>query len=307
MESMLLINIQVEIAFSETIFETCQTHVFVEILGHFRTGRSDWRIFEKLSVQNMAAKKPLILMLHGYTQNKDSFSDKTSNFPRKLKAVADLEYINAPFQVEGVDMEKDDPRAWWTYDSPHIEPTEDNALERFNRKTVGWEKSRKVLASAWTTQRPIILLGFSQGAVVVHRLLIEIESDLYLGTSILKDSNCSIILENPPKGVILASGFPSFALPDYPKMNELVQAGKTRLLRTPSLHINGVNDKVVPTEMQLLLRTWFVNMIFLEHEKGHSLPGASIQITTVKSFLNQVEKGFLFQAAKADIGDRDED
>jgi predicted esterase len=143
--------------------------------------------------------------------------------------------------------------------------------------------------------------------VVVHRLLLEIESDLYLGSSILKDSNCSIILENLPKGVILASGFPSFALSEYPKMNQLVQAGKTRLLRTPALHINGVGDKVVPIEMQLLLRTWFVNMIYLEHEKGHSLPGASIQIATVKSFLNQVEKGFLFQSVKSNIGDRDED
>jgi hypothetical protein len=54
-----------------------------------------------------------ILCLHGYTQNAEALIAKTGALRKHLKARAELVYVSAPHQLEGVDGAVSGQHTWW--------------------------------------------------------------------------------------------------------------------------------------------------------------------------------------------------
>eukprot|EP00105_Crassostrea_gigas_P032548 XP_011455589.1 PREDICTED: esterase OVCA2 [Crassostrea gigas] len=208
-----------------------------------------------------------ILCIHGYRQNDQSFRERTGALRKVLKKYADLVFISAPNQVpplEGAEEENGatnnaDQRGWW-----FSAPDDSYMAQDYTECCKGYEESVEVIKKALIEQGPFDgVLAFSQGATMVSLI-------------------CGL-KEQEPDGpyqfdfVILVAGFKS-----RQKQHDSLYL---KPITTPSLHVFGDTDKVIPKEMSEDLLQYFVEPQVLEHAGGHFIPVSGPQKKAYIEFL----------------------
>lgn len=124
------------------------------------------------------------------------------------------------------------------------------------------------------------VLGFSQGAVLVHLLSI-------LTTRLPRDSPFRRI-----NACLLASGFAAQHVSKdmtspYHTVLGNVPADQSAFIEIPSLHLIGKNDTSVEPKASEHLAQMYSQPMFLDHEKGHILPQHSDDCARIVAFLDE--------------------
>ncbi|XP_014472000.1 PREDICTED: UPF0483 protein CG5412 [Dinoponera quadriceps] len=191
----------------------------------------------------MTDNKLRILALHGYTQSDVIFSAKLGALRKGFKKEIDFTFIKAPHEVPSTNG---NGYGWWFNTEDHYyKATVPSDL------CVGFTDSVNLIKKVFLEQGPFDgILGFSQGAAFV---------------SILCAMKKKQLLEIEFNFVIIISGFKSLSVPHSIYYDEEID--------TPSLHIYGKNDQVIPTEMAEQISRSFTNKEELYHEGGHYIPG----------------------------------
>ena len=132
----------------------------------------------------------------------------------------------------------------------------------------GWERSRDWVIE-WLSAAPRIdgLLGFSQGAALTGLL------------AALRDSHPGAL---DFEFAIMVGGFTS----DLPKHAELFR----HKLTTPSVHVIGRRDVIVPRKDSLRLAGRFADPLVLDHPGGHTVPGHGAVAGPIAGFLAGSER-----------------
>ena len=214
-----------------------------------------------------------LLMLHGWTQCASSFAFRCKAFERRLQDCATLTFLDAPHVLSSDASLPDTSRAWFSRNSQTGE-------------YVGWNDSRRMIAACWERDGPFdAICGFSQGAVALHQLLVDLsESDAEAESNTLAP-----LLASPPSCVILVCGFPSRhgITPTEGMENVDVLPPGAKPLHIPALHVMAENDTIVPLVAQRALYARWSNgsAQALMTDRGHSMPQRSADMTVVADFL----------------------
>ncbi|KAI9297480.1 FSH1-domain-containing protein [Neoconidiobolus thromboides FSU 785] len=209
-----------------------------------------------------------LLMLHGYTQNKNVFEKKCGALRKSLKNHCEFQFIDAPFELT---------------DKEEIKKYSGNSIGDENEKQLAWfirnsnvydglDESVDYLLKFINENGPFDgILGFSQGGIMASIISKMIEEDI----EEIKQKYNSI---NLFKFNIIVSGF----LPrdervlDYYKKNSTI----------PSLFIIGERDDLVLPANSLKLKERYDNATLLTHEGGHFIPTKAIYKAEILKFVN---------------------
>ncbi|XP_038151734.1 esterase OVCA2 isoform X2 [Cyprinodon tularosa] len=204
-----------------------------------------------------------VLCIHGYRQNGSSFREKTGALRKLLKKQLELVYITAPLTVQPAAAEaggSEESRGWWFSDIQALSFSAQQQCE----SSLGLEESIATVREAVKTQGPFDgVLGFSQGAAFVAMLCSLQEQKLE------PDLNFRF--------AILVAGFRS-ACEEHLKFYKAP-------LQIPSLHVFGLEDKVIPDNMSRELLSCFQDPQVLIHPGGHFVPAAGAHRQTYQDFL----------------------
>ncbi|XP_063058412.1 esterase OVCA2 [Engraulis encrasicolus] len=228
----------------------------------------------------MSAKTPLrVLCLHGYRQNAVSFREKTGALRKVLKNRVELVYVTAPLEVPSsaeTDNSKesgDKPpppsaesaRGWWFSDAQQRSFHAGQECEA----SLGLEQSVEVVRAAVREQGPFDgILGFSQGAALVAMLLSMQEQR--------QEPDLAF------RFALIISGFRSACAQHTRFYGEAIA--------TPTLHVFGEQDGVIPIDMSKDLLTVFKEPTVLTHAGGHFVPAASAHKPVYLNFLQTFQK-----------------
>lgn len=216
-----------------------------------------------------------VLCIHGYRQNGSSFREKTGALRKLLKKQVDLVYIDAPLTVrqEVSDCNSDavpgsrgdeDLRGWWFSD---IHSQSFSAQQQCD-ESLGLDESVNAVREAVRVQGPFDgILGFSQGAAFVAMLCSLQEQKLE------PDFNFRF--------AVIVAGFRS--------MCKEHQRFYIAPLQIPSLHVFGLEDRVIPDNMSRELLPSFQDPQVLIHPGGHFVPAASAHRQTYQDFLKSFQ------------------
>ncbi|EJD08107.1 FSH1-domain-containing protein [Fomitiporia mediterranea MF3/22] len=214
----------------------------------------------------MAAKK--VLMLHGYSQNAAIFSKRMGAVRKACGKDIDFVFVDAPHVLQPVDLAGLNTDALGASEANTTTP-EPNPAElprgwfRSNpERTIyaGVEESLSVLRDILAKDKFEGVFGFSQGAAMAALITAVLEKpELY--PPILVD-------DQPPhpafKFCVAVSGFKPndphwsrFFIPDY---------------ATPTLHIFGINDVIIPLERVRTLIDVSAHRVVATHDGGHFVP-----------------------------------
>ncbi|CAO4374199.1 unnamed protein product [Caenorhabditis nigoni] len=216
-------------------------------------------VLKKMSSQ----PKLRILCLHGYRQCDQSFRQKTGSTRKLVKALADFEFVNGIHSV-AVDEHSETSRAWWFSNADQMsfssrEPTD---------VSVGFDESVNAVVKFIEDNGPFDgLLGFSQGASMVHLLIAKAQ----LGEIKLPGIRFAIFF----------SGFLSLSS----KHDTLTSL---RIKDFPSMHVFGDSDEIVARPKSEKLADQFdVKPIRIAHEGGHLVPSMSKHKEKIAQFLRE--------------------
>ncbi|CAL1573081.1 unnamed protein product [Knipowitschia caucasica] len=225
-----------------------------------------------------------VLCIHGYRQNSGSFREKTGALRKLLKKHVELVFMDAPLCVkppeapgtpqtcEGTpgtpqssEVSPDqDPRGWWFSD---VAARSFSAQQRCE-VSLGLDQSVAAVRDAVKTLGPFDgVLGFSQGAAFVAMLCALQEQNL-----------------EPEFGfrfAVLVAGFRS-ACSEHERFYE-------RVLEIPTLHVFGLDDRVIPDHMSKDLLPVFKEPLTLTHPGGHFIPAAAAHRQTYQDFLKRFQ------------------
>ncbi|GAA6231419.1 esterase OVCA2 [Lates japonicus] len=216
-----------------------------------------------------------VLCIHGYRQNSSSFREKTGALRKLLKKQVELVYLSAPHSVissgEAPERENssgpggdEDRRGWWFSD---VQARSFNAQQQCE-ESLGLDESVAVVREAVKVQGPFDgILGFSQGAAFVAMLCSLQEQKL--------ESDFSF------RFAILVAGFLS-ACKEHQKFYQVP-------LQIPSLHVFGLEDRVIPDNMSRELLPSFQDPQVLTHPGGHFVPATSAHRQTYQDFLKRFQ------------------
>ncbi|KAM3602032.1 uncharacterized protein V6R79_023390 [Siganus canaliculatus] len=219
-----------------------------------------------------------VLCIHGYRQNSGSFREKTGALRKLLKKQVELVYVSAPHSVpppanseEVPEKEnssgpggEEDPKGWWFSDR-HARSF--NAQQQCE-ESLGIDDSVTVVREAVKVQGPFDgILGFSQGAAFVAMLCSLQEQKLEPEFSF--------------RFAILVAGFRS-ACTEH-------QLFYSSPLQIPSLHVFGLEDRVIPDNMSRELLPSFQDAQVLTHPGGHFVPAGSAHRQTYQDFLKRFQ------------------
>ncbi|XP_068600965.1 esterase OVCA2 isoform X2 [Brachionichthys hirsutus] len=214
-----------------------------------------------------------ILCVHGYRQNGSSFREKTGALRKLLKKQVELVYVNAPHGVQRAEaLEKKDSeaegdadsRGWWFSD---IHARSFSAQQRCE-ESLGIGESVAVVRDALKAHGPFDgVLGFSQGAAFVAMLCSLQEQKLEPEFSF--------------RFAILVAGFRSAC--------EEHAVFYSAQLQIPSLHVFGLEDRVIPDNMSRELLPSFQDPEVLTHPGGHFVPATSAHRKTYQDFLQRFQ------------------
>ncbi|XP_029030191.1 esterase OVCA2 [Betta splendens] len=220
-----------------------------------------------------------VLCVHGYRQNSSSFREKTGALRKLLKKQVELVYVGAPHSVQAARSEassekengsgpgpavEDDPRGWWFSD---VQARSFSAQQQCE-ESLGLDQSVTAVREAVKDDGPFDgIMGFSQGAAFVAMLCCLQEQKL-----------------EPEFGfrfAILVAGFRS-ACKEHEKFYSVP-------LQMPSLHVFGLEDRVIPDSMSRELLPSFLEPQVLIHPGGHFVPAASAHRQTYQDFLKRFQ------------------
>ncbi|XP_035034921.2 esterase OVCA2 [Hippoglossus stenolepis] len=220
-----------------------------------------------------------VLCVHGYRQNGGSFREKTGALRKLLKKHVELVYVSAPHSLHQVRSEEapekesgsgpapggdEDPRGWWFSD---VQARSFSAQQQCE-ESLGLNESVTVVREAVKVQGPFDgILGFSQGAAFVAMLCSLQEQKLEPEFNF--------------RFAVLVAGFPS-ACKEHQKFYSAP-------LQIPSLHVFGLEDRVIPDNMSRELLPSFQQPQVLTHPGGHFVPAASAHRQTYQDFLKSFQ------------------
>ncbi|XP_054611034.1 esterase OVCA2 [Dunckerocampus dactyliophorus] len=209
-----------------------------------------------------------VLCVHGYRQCGASFRDKTGALRKLLKKQVELVYVDAPHcvvQVQENDVGSDaggdqDCRGWW-FSDPQAQTF---SAQQQCEESSGLEESVAVVREAVKLQGPFDgILGFSQGAALVAMLCAlqeqNAEPDFHFRFAVLVAAFCSACTQHHK----------FYSAP----------------VQMPSLHVFGLEDRVIPDSMSRELLPCFRDPHILTHPGGHFVPAASAHRQTYQNFL----------------------
>ncbi|RKP10434.1 ovarian cancer-associated gene 2 protein [Thamnocephalis sphaerospora] len=225
----------------------------------------------------MTSVAPLrILCLHGYMQNGQVLRRKTGVLRKKVKDIAELVFVTAPFDVPmPTDItEEERARLQRLYDSEggELHPYAWWFAKGTPARYEGFEEAMRQIRSVLAEQGPFDgVLGFSQGAVFAS-LLASIYSR--------PDEPLRLDSRHPAfRFAILISGFPS-RCPSHSYLYE-------RPIQCPSLHMIGLGDTVVLPEGSEKLANTFENPTVYRHDGGHVIPTNAAGRNTLFEYIQQ--------------------
>ncbi|XP_028277505.1 esterase OVCA2 isoform X2 [Parambassis ranga] len=158
----------------------------------------------------------------------------------------------------------EDPRGWWFSD---IHARSFNAQQQCE-ESLGLDESVIAVREAVRDQGPFDgILGFSQGAAFVAMLCSLQEQKLEPELNF--------------RFAILVAGFCSACKEHHKFYNSPLQI--------PSLHVFGLQDKVIPDSMSRELLPFFQDAQVLIHNGGHFVPAASAHRQTYQDFLKKFQ------------------
>lgn len=254
----------------------CMIRALVPVVLSFCLLNVRYILSLRQSVFKMAAPKLRILCLHGKQQNREVFRAKLGKIPRKLKDVAELTVLDAPFILEDQSTPDNLARTW------------------FNREINGGPIDVVSLASAldglattWREQGPFDgILGFSMGGTMA---------------SIMASATCPV---SESEGAAVIG---SLDKPLFPGIRFIICAGAVDIpkefaatldqshlpvkfpLAIPthiqSLHIAGTGDTAVPISSSMALAARFTHSKFVEHGEGHHIPMKTPIIQAIDEFV----------------------
>uniref|UniRef100_UPI003AACDEEC esterase OVCA2 isoform X4 n=1 Tax=Centroberyx gerrardi TaxID=166262 RepID=UPI003AACDEEC len=227
----------------------------------------------------VASRAPLrILCIHGYRQNGSSFREKTGALRKLLKKQVELVYMIAPHcvpqacsgessstpQHRSAPGGDEDSRGWWFSD---VQARAFSAQQQCE-ESLGLDESVTAVREAVKDLGPFDgILGFSQGAALVAMLCSLQEQNLEPEFSF--------------RFAVLVAGFRS-ACEEHQKFYSAP-------LLIPSLHVFGLEDRVIPDKMSRELLPTFQDAQVLTHPGGHFVPAASAHRQTYQDFLKRFQ------------------
>jgi len=231
-----------------------------------------------------ADQKLRVLCLHGFTQNGETFRQRTGSIRKQLKKKIDFVFIDAPHDASGAFGDDDasalgtagdgvGPRAWWLVgenaaasvaatraardddddgDDDSAPTTSSSAAPVRpvqSRQMRGWDDAAAVIADAVEMFGPFDgVLGFSQGASAAALALALVPS-----------------LRDTVRFAVLFSGFE----PMDPAATAALHAAR---ITARSMHVHGHADRMVSRERTEALARSFADPEFFFHEGGHGVP-----------------------------------
>jgi len=198
-------------------------------------------------------KKLRVLCLHGYHGSAEILGAQLRSLVEGTESLVDYVLVDAP-TLAGGDF------GWWHANSgPNSPAREDPGVSGGGRHYLGWARTRDWLVRLFAEQGPFDgVFGFSQGAAL---------TGLLTG---LRAPRGATTPERPLAFdfAVLVGGFPSID----PAHAQLY--GTAEGTTTPTLHIVGRADLVVPAAISRDLAAKFAHPVVLEHGGGHVVPGA---------------------------------
>ncbi|XP_078122647.1 esterase OVCA2 [Sander vitreus] len=219
-----------------------------------------------------------VLCIHGYRQNGSSYREKTGALRKLLKKQVEFVYLSAPHSVQQASSEApekengsgpgpggdEDPRGWWFSDVQ----ARSFSAQQHCEESLGLDESVTAVREAVKVQGPFDgILGFSQGAAFVAMLCSLQEQKLEPEFSF--------------RFAILVAGFRS-ACKEHQKFYNPP-------LQIPSLHVFGLEDRVIPDNMSRELLPSFQDPQVLTHPGGHFVPAVSAHRPAYQDFLKRFQ------------------
>jgi predicted esterase len=230
------------------------------------------RVVSPADKNNGREKSGRVYMFHGWAQNEIVFQKRTLSLTKKLnKAGFECVFLRAPIELPPLDDSfntgRQTARAWFLYD---VKKPCDRSKSQMGQPLsyAGLEQSLELIGREFKevqTNESITVLGFSQGAVLVHLI-----------AALAASRNTHPEFSRIEKAIII-SGFPATPT-QFPK-EELSNIGM------PSLHIFGAKDTSVPPKLSQDLARRFSVSTILQHEKGHVIPQQGDMCAYIIQFL----------------------
>ena len=217
---------------------------------------------------NAVATKRKILCLHGRCQSASMMSNKIAGARKKLQRVYDLDFLDAPFEIQAVPTtngDEDQPPAprqleWWTRDESTGKP-QSNVKEAFEY----------VMESTKDKDYDAVI-GFSQGGLLCTAMVL-------MGA--FPNARAIVTAGSPFREEPFETAEAFLAELEQEEAINVKQRGKD----IPKLHFAGETDKMVPvSSVQKLCETGGNGSLIL-HEKGHLFPTKAVYVNEMLEFL----------------------
>ena len=189
-----------------------------------------------------------ILALHGYHGSAQTLRRQIAPLAEALPSSVDLTFVDAPSLARG-------DFGWW------------------HEGFTGWEATRDWIAELTAGEHFDGVIGFSQGAALAGLLLATQEA---AGDAAGKTAHAFGF--GFGFGVMIG-GFTS----EEPRHAPLLR----RKLTTPSLHVTGRADGIVPMRDSLRLAERFADPVIVEHGGGHVIPTDPRALARIVEFVDQ--------------------
>ncbi|KAJ3798357.1 FSH1-domain-containing protein [Lentinula aff. detonsa] len=213
-----------------------------------------------------------ILVLHGYAQNGYIFSKRLSALRKQCKSTVEFVFVDAPHVLQPEDLFDNEP----TESEENADPLKDpNAVLR------GWWKfadKEKTISTGMETSLVFLrdllkgavddgkvfngVFGFSQGAAMGAVLTALLENPHKYPEFLINGKG-----PHPPLSLcVCAAGF----LPTFPFSTTILTPNSS--FTTPTLHICGLTDPIIPFARAKLLTELTPNGRIETHDGGHFVP-----------------------------------
>jgi hypothetical protein len=197
----------------------------------------------------MSMDRISILALHGYHGSAQALRRQIAPLADALSFCVDLTFVDAPSLARG-------DFGWW------------------HEGFTGWEATRDWVADLAAQRHFDGVIGFSQGAALAGLLLATQETS---GNG-AADPTPHAFGFGFRFGVMIG-GFTS----DEPKHAALFR----RMLATPSLHVTGSADGIVPMRDSLRLAERFADPVIVKHGGGHVIPADPRVVGRIVEFVER--------------------
>ncbi|KAM5560993.1 rhodanese-like domain-containing protein 6 [Rosa sericea] len=261
-------------------------------------------------------RKLRILCLHGFRQNASSFKGRTASLAKKLKSIAELVFVDAPYELAFIyqppsalrelphnctspptspqqgpplppPSEHCKKKYAWLVAPDFQEKTERGNWEmvdgpfdplQYQQQTEGFEQSLAYIKTVFAQDGPFDgVLGFSQGAAMAAAVAFAQQTQTIPSKT----------AEMQFRFVILCSGFGIKLL-----KQEFHEERMIKKCHCPSLHIFGNDhgkDRQIATQESRELASLFDDgcSTVIEHDSGHIIPTRPPYIDQIKDFLSR--------------------